>query len=64
MASTRLGYLAVKKESTVAVAVKPTTFVRFKDGDISFNQEILANNPIQNNRWNALNSVQGKATAG
>lgn len=63
MASTRLGYLAVKKETTLATAVKPTNFIRFKDGDVLLKQEIIANNPIQNNRWNALNAVQGKVTA-
>lgn len=63
MASTRLSYLAIKRESTAAVAVKPTHFLRFKDGDVMFKQEIIANNPIQNNRWNALNAVKGKATA-
>jgi hypothetical protein len=31
MASTRLGYLAVKKETTRAVAVKPVNFIRFKE---------------------------------
>lgn len=62
MASSRLGYLAVKKESTVSTAVKPTHFVRFKDGDIAYNQEIIANNPIQSNRWNALNAVKGKVS--
>jgi hypothetical protein len=58
MASTRTGYLAVKRETTAAVAVKPTNFVRFKDGDIQSKQELIANNPIQNNRWNALNAVK------
>ncbi len=62
MASTREGYLAVKKESTVSTAVKPTHFIRFKDGDVDYNQDIIANNPIQNNRWNALNSVKGKVS--
>lgn len=63
MASTRLSYLAAKRETNAAVPVKPTHFLRFKDGDVMFKQEIIANNPIQNNRWNALNSVKGKATA-
>lgn len=62
MASTRLSYLAIKKETTTAVAVKPSHFIRFKDGDVMFKQEIIANNPIQNNRWNALNAVKWKAT--
>lgn len=62
MASTRLGYLAVKKETTRAVAVKPTNFVRFKEGSIQYAQEIIENNPIQNIRWNALNPVPGKVT--
>ena len=63
MALSRIGYMAVKKEATLATAVKPTNFIRFKDGDIQNNQEIIANNPIQNNRWNALNAVPGKITA-
>jgi len=63
MASTRLSYLAIKRESTAALAVKPSHFLRFKDGDVMFKQDIIANNPIQNNRWNALNAVKGKATA-
>lgn len=60
MASTRLGYLAIKKEATRAVAVKPTNFVRFKEGAISYNQELIENNPIQNVRWNAISPVAGK----
>lgn len=60
MASTRLGYLAVKRQASANTAVKPTNFIRFKDGDIKFEQEIIANNPIQNNRWGALNAVKGK----
>lgn len=60
MASTRLGYLAVKKETTRGTVVKPTNFIRFKDGSISYDQEIIENNPIQNVRWNALNAVPGK----
>ena len=63
MSLSRLGYLAVKRETTLATAVKPTKFIRFKDGDILASQEIIANNPIQNNRWNALNAVAGKVTA-
>ncbi len=62
MASTREGYLAVKKETTVSTAVKPAHFLRYKDGDVAYNQEIIANNPIQNNRFNALNPVKGKVT--
>ena len=60
MAATRLSYLAIKRETTVASAVTPNKFIRFKDGDISYNQEIIANNPIQNNRWNAINAVPWK----
>lgn len=62
MASTRLGYLAIKKEATTAVAVKPTHFLRFKEGDILVKKEIIENNPIQNNRWNAVSAVPGKIT--
>jgi len=57
MASTRLGYLAVKLETTLATAVKPTNFVRFKDGDINKGLTILDNNPIQNQRRNPINAV-------
>lgn len=60
MASTRLGYLALKKEATKATAVKPTNFVRFREGDIGFNQEVIEANPIMNNRWNPLTAVPGK----
>lgn len=62
MASSRLGYLALKKEATRGVAVKPTNFVRHKGGGITYNQEIIANNPIQNTRHNAINAVKGKVT--
>jgi len=62
MASTRLGYLALKKEATKATAVKPTNFVRFREGDIGFNQEVIEANPIMNNRWNPLTAVPGKIT--
>lgn len=60
MVMTRLGYIAVKRESTLATAVKPSHFLRFKDGDLKYAQEVIENNPIQNNRWNALNAVTGK----
>lgn len=59
---TRLWYVAVKRESTLATAVKPSHFLRFKDGDLKYTQEIIANNPIQNNRRNALNAVPWKIT--
>lgn len=60
MVMTRLGYMAVKRESTLATAVKPSHFLRFKDGDLKFSQEVIESNPIQNNRRNALNPVAGK----
>lgn len=60
MVMTRLGYIAVKREATLATAVKPSHFLRFKDGDLKYAQEVIENNPIQNNRWNALNAVTGK----
>ena len=63
MASTREGYLAIKKETTPALAVKPTNFIHFKSGDVKYNPEVIANNPIQNNTWNAITAVQGKASA-
>lgn len=59
---TRLWYLAVKRETTVATAVKPSHFLRFKDGDLKFTQEVIENNPIQNNRYNPLNAVPWKIT--
>jgi len=59
---TRSWYLAVKRESTVATAVKPSHFLRFKDGDLKYTQEVIENNPIQNNRHNSLNAVPGKIT--
>lgn len=62
MALSRSGYLAVKKETTTALAVKPTNFLRFKDGDMFLKKEVIANNPIQNNRWGALNAVAWKET--
>lgn len=62
MASTRLGYLAVKKETTTSTAVKPTHFLRFKGGDIKYAQDIVKNNPIASNRWNPLVAVPGKIT--
>jgi hypothetical protein len=60
MASSRLGYIALKKEATRGTAVKPTNFVRHKGGGVTYNQEIIANNPIQNTRHNAINAVKGK----
>lgn len=42
------------------MAVKPTNFIRFKEGSISYEQEIIKNNPIQNVRWNAITAVPGK----
>ena len=62
MASTRLWYLAVKKETTRGTVVKPTNFLRFKEWSIEYAQEIIENNPIQNVRWNAINPVPGKVT--
>lgn len=63
MSLTRLDYLLIGREATRAVAVKPTKPLRFKDGDVMAKQEIIANNPIQNNRWLALNAVKSKVTA-
>lgn len=64
MTMTQLGYLAVKRQSTERTAVKPTNFIRFKDGDLENTQDNIINNPIQNNRWGAKNIVKGKITAG
>lgn len=63
MALTRLDYLLIGREANRAVAVKPTKPLRFKDGDVMAKTEIIANNPIQNNRWLALNAVKSKITA-
>lgn len=62
MASTRLGYLAVKTQAAASptTAVVPTHFLRFKDGDMELMPDVIINNPIQNNRWSSLNVVQGK----
>ena len=60
MSFTGEGYMMVKRESTVATAVKPTHALRFKDGDILAKQEVIENNPIQNNARSALNAVEGK----
>lgn len=62
MASTRLWYLAIKKESTTALAVKPTHFLRFKEWDIMVKKDIIQDNPIQNNRWNSIVAVPWKTT--
>jgi hypothetical protein len=65
MASSRLWYLAVKFETTKAVAVKPTTFLPFKEGWIDFKPEIIKNNPIKGIRANNLQAKTWKvATAG
>jgi hypothetical protein len=63
MASTRLGYLAVKKQTNNSTPLKPTHFIRYKGGDLSLNQEIIENNPIQANRHSAIQPVPGKADA-
>lgn len=63
MANSRLGYLAVKKETTRAVAVKPTNFIRFNEWNIEYNQDLIENNPIQNVRWNAITPVKGKVSS-
>lgn len=62
MPLSRETYLAVKRQSTANVAVVPTHFLRFKEGDLEKQVENIVNNPIQNNRWGALNVVQGKQT--
>lgn len=60
MSITRLSSLAIKKEASKNTAVKPTNFARYKEGGIMAKQEIIANNPVQNNRALALNAVKGK----
>lgn len=61
MANTGIGYLAIKKQSTREVAVKPTNFLRYKNGDLMQSFENIVNNPIQNNKWNNLQLLKGKA---
>lgn len=63
MSSTRKSYLAVKRQSSAGVAVVPTHFLRYKEGDILLNQEVIANDPIQNQRWLALHAKSGKITS-
>lgn len=60
MASTRSGYLAVKKESTVGTAVKPTHFLHYLDGDLGADLEVITNSPIQSTRWLGISAVAGK----
>lgn len=64
MASTRQGYIALKRQtiSTPETAVVPTHFLRFKEGDLEKKVDNIVNNPLQNNVWGALNTVQGKIT--
>jgi len=64
MASTRLSYLSIIKEATIATAVQPDNFIRFKDGDAQFNQEVIENNPIQSNRHVGIQPVLGKVDTG
>ena len=60
MASSRLWYIAVKTETTVATAVKPTNFLRYKEWDMNPGLEILENDPIQNQRRKSINAVKWK----
>ena len=62
MALTKLGYLAVKRETTQSTAVVPTHFVRFNEGDMVLKRTVQKNDPIQNNRAAALYPVRGKDT--
>lgn len=64
MALSKLTYLAVKRQTitTPSVAVVPTHFLRFKEGDLDASEDKIINNPIQNNVWGALNVVAGKQT--
>lgn len=63
MSSTRQSYLAVKRQASSAVAAIPTHFFRYKEGDIMLKLDVIANDPIQNNRWLALHSKPGKITS-
>ena len=57
MSSTRLSYLAVKRQATDNVAVIPSHFLRYRDGDIILKQDVIMNDPIQNNRWKSLEAI-------
>lgn len=61
MASTRTGYLAVEREATAGTAVQPSHFLRFKDGDLAFDQDQVMLQSIQNNVWQSQGTVQGRA---
>lgn len=60
MASSRTGFMAIKKEANRAEAVKPTNFMPYKGGGIEYKQEVIENNPIKGVRWNALQAKKGK----
>lgn len=60
MASTREGYLSIKKETNAGVAVKPTHPLRFQDGDMLLIRETIKNSPIQNNRAKNISASKGK----
>lgn len=60
MANSRTGFMAIKKEASRAVPVKPTNFMPYKGGGLEYKQEVIENNPIKGIRWNALNSKKGK----
>lgn len=64
MSLSKLTYLAVKRQTitTPNVAVVPSHFIRFKEGDLDVVEEKIVNDPIQNNVWGALNIVAGKQT--
>lgn len=58
MASTRLSYLAVGPQTTKLWAVKPARFIRFKEWFEMYRElEKVLNDPIQNQRWKAIESV-------
>ena len=60
MASTRIGYLSLKKQADRLTPTTPSNFIRYKEGDIKFDKEVIANNPIQNQRHNPITAVPGK----
>lgn len=62
MASTKLWYLAVKKETTTANAVKPTNFLKFNSWDIEIKKTIIETTPIMNNRAVAICPVPWQIT--
>lgn len=65
MSLANLGYIALKRQTitTPSVAVVPTHFLRYIEGEIKLEQENLPLEQIQNNAWGATGMVKGAQTA-